>query len=337
MFAGTAELVELARVAAASGGIYASHVRSEGAGLEAAVEELLRVGREAGLPVQFSHLKVSGQGNWAKIDWLLERLEAARAAGLRLAADRYPYTASATSLDVLLPKWAFAGGRERLLERLSDAAARARMAGEIAAANPEGEFWERVVVGTVQEPALRALQGRTVAELAAERRRPPAEVYFEILIEDRARTAAMFHKLSEEHLERILRLPWVMIGSDSEARPSAGPAAAGHPHPRNFGTFPRVLARYVREKKVLSLGEAVRRMTSLPAETFGLAGRGVLRPGAFADLAVFDPQTFADQATYAEPQKLACGLVHLFVNGRPVVLNGALTGERPGRLLRRGG
>jgi len=193
-----------------------------------------------------------------------------------------------------------------------------------------------VVIGTVQEPGLRALQGRTVAEAAAERRRPPAEVYFEILIEDRSRTAAMFHKLSEEHLERILRLDWVMIGSDSSVRPLTGPKAEGHPHPRNFGTFPRIIARYVREKKLLTLAQAVRKMTALPAAAFGLAGRGRLAAGCFADLAVFNPKTFADAATYGEPAQPARGLVHLFVNGRPVILNGAQTGERPGRLLRRG-
>jgi N-acyl-D-amino-acid deacylase len=337
IFAKTAELVELAKVAAAAGGLYASHIRSEGAHLEGAVEEFLQVGRDAGLRVQLSHLKVSGQENWGKIDWLLDRLEAARAAGLPLFADRYPYTASETGLDVLLPRWAFEGGKDCQLERLKDRVARGRMEREIAAANPAPEFWERVVVGSVEEPGLREIEGQSVAEIAARRGRPPLEVYFEILVEDQCRTGAMFHKLSEEHLERILKLDWVMIGSDSSSRGADGPTARGFPHPRGCGTFPRVLARYVREKKLLTLTQAVRKMTGLAAEAFGLKDRGVIRQGAFADVAVFDPARFADAATYRSPKAAAAGLVHLFVNGRPVVLAGKPTTERPGRLLRREG
>jgi N-acyl-D-amino-acid deacylase len=336
-YARTPEVVELAKVAAQFGGLYASHIRGEGAHLEAAVEEFLQVGRDAGLAVQLSHLKVSGQEHWAKIDWLLDRLEAARAAGLRLHADRYPYTASETGLDVLLPAWAFEGGKDRQLARLKDNVARPKLEREILAADPAPEFWERVVVGSVEEPALRAAEGRSIAEIAAERGRPPLEVYFDILIGDQCRTGAMFHKLSEEHLERILKLDWVMIGSDSSARGSGGPTAKGFPHPRGCGTFPRVLARYVREKKLLTLQQAVHKMTGLPAEAFGLKDRGVVRKGAFADLAVFDPEKFADAATYRDPKAAAVGLVHLFVNGRPVVLNGKPTAERPGRLLRREG
>lgn len=335
IFAGAGELVSLAAVVARSGGVYASHIRSEGRELEAAVEEFIRVGRESGARVQLSHLKVSGQEHWAKIDWLLERLGAERDAGLRLTADRYPYTASETGLDALLPAWAFEGGRAREIERLKDSAERARLALEVAARMREPEAWDRVVIGTVEEPALAALQGRSLAEIAAERGRPPLETFFEILIEDRARTGAMYHRMSEEHFERILRLPWVMIGSDSSSRGAAGPTAGGFPHPRGCGTFPRIIARYVREKRVLSLGEAVRRMTGLPAETFGLKDRGVLRAGAFADLAVFDPERFADRAGYRDPRALPEGLAHVFVNGRLAVLDGAETGERPGRVLRR--
>ena len=337
MYAKVEEIAEIGGVVAGAGGLYASHVRDEGAGLEAAVEEFLRIGREGGLRVQFSHLKVSGQEHWHKIDWLLDRLEAARAAGLELFADRYPYTASETGLDVLLPRWAFEGGTEEELDRLKDRVARGRMEKEIAAANPAPEFWERVVVGSVEAPELAALQGRSIAEIAVERGRPPMEVYFEILIEDRCRTGAMYHKLSEEHLERILGLDWVMIGSDSSARGTGGPTSRGLPHPRGCGTFPRVIARYVREKKLLTLSQAVRKMTGLPAEAFGLKDRGVVRKGAFADLAVFDPRKFGDAATYRNPKAPATGLVHLFVNGRAVVINGKPTSERPGRLLRRGG
>jgi len=335
MYASTDELVALAAVAAQAGGIYTSHVRGEGAHLEESLDEFLRIARESGAPAQFSHIKVSGQEYWHKIDLLVERLEQARRGGLRVTADRYPYTASETGLDVLLPKWAFDGGQERELQRLADRATRSRLAREILAANPAPEFWERVVLGSVVEPALRELQGRSVAEIAAARGGAPVEVYLDLLVEDRARSEAMYHKLSEEHLERLLALDWVMIGSDSSARGSAGPSSAGHPHPRGCGTFPRVLARYVREKQVLSLGEAVRRMTSLPAETFGLERRGRLREGFYADLVVFDPAKVADGATYGSPKKPPEGIVHVLVNGRPVMLGGARTPDRPGRILRR--
>ncbi len=335
MYSDTSELVELAKCVAASGGIYASHVRSEGTELEASLKELLRIARGAKIPTQFSHLKVSGQENWDKIDHLLDTLEAARGRGLKITADRYPYTASGTSLDVLLPEWAFEGGNAKEMERLKDKTARGRLAREVLAANPDPDFWERVVIGSVQEKSLRNLQGRSIAEVAAERKKPEIEAYLEVLVEDQARTQAMYHKLSEEHLERIYKLPWVMIGSDSSARGAKGPTAQGHPHPRGCGTFARVLSRYVREKKLLSLPEAVRRMTSLPAETFGLSRRGLLKEGYFADLVVFDPEKVNDKATYRSPKRLAEGILHVFVNGRPVMIGGKRTDERPGRLLRR--
>ncbi len=329
------EIVELAKAAAAGGGIYASHIRGEGKGLEAAVKEFLRVGREARIPLQLSHLKVSGQENWDKIDWLLETLEKARSRGRRLTADRYPYTASETSLDVLLPAWAFDGGHDKEMERLKGKATRARLAREISEANPDPEFWKRVVVGSVYEESLKDLSGRSVAEIAAERGKPALDTYFDILVEDNAKTYAMYHKLSEKHLEKILKLPWVMIGSDSSARGATGPTADGHPHPRGAGSFARILSRYVREKKILSLAEAIHKMTGLPAETFGLAKRGRLEAGCYADLVVFDPEKITDRASYRTPKKLAEGIVHVFVNGRPVMLGGERTDERPGRLLRR--
>jgi N-acyl-D-aspartate/D-glutamate deacylase len=221
------------------------------------------------------------------------------------------------------------------MERLKDKTARGRLAREVVAANPDPDFWERVVIGSVQEKSLRNLQGRSIAEVAAERKKPEIEAYLDVLVEDQARTQAMYHKLSEEHLERIYKLPWVMIGSDSSARGAKGPTAQGHPHPRGCGTFARVLSRYVREKKLLSLPEAVRRMTSLPAETFGLSRRGLLKEGYFADLVVFDPEKVNDKATYRSPKKPAEGILHVFVNGRPVMIGGKRTDERPGRLLRR--
>jgi N-acyl-D-amino-acid deacylase len=335
IFARTEELVELARVVAQFGGIYTSHVRSEGRELEAAVEEFLAVGRGAGVRLQISHLKVAGQDNWPKIDWLLDRLQRARTdEGLALTADRYPYLASETGLDAILPGWAYEGGREKELARLEDPATRARLAAEIDARMTSLASWAGVIVGTVQEPSLRDLQGRSLAEIAAARACPPIEVLFDLLLADRARTAAMYHGMSEDHLARILSMPWAMIGSDSSSRGTSGPTAAGWPHPRGAGTFPRILARYVRQEKLLTLGEAVRRMTSLPAATFALQDRGVLRPGAFADIIVFDPDRFADQSDYQHPQSLPTGLTHVLINGRPAVRDGQQTAERPGRVLK---
>jgi N-acyl-D-amino-acid deacylase len=335
VYSATDEIVELAGVAAECGGVYASHIRNEAGKLEAAVEEFLRVARRAKLPVQFSHIKVSGQKNWPKIDWLVETLEKARKQGIKLTADRYPYTASETSLDMLLPKWAFEGGRAKELKRLGEKGTRNRMAKEITEAHPDAEFWERVVVGSVQKKEIKKLQGRSISEIAAERKKPEVETYFDLLVEDGVRTQAMYHTMSEEHLETILKLPWVMVGSDSSARGVKGPTSAGHPHPRGAGSFARVLARYVREKKTLSLAEAVRKMTALPAEALGLSRRGRLAEGCFADVVVFDPEKVKDRATYRTPSKPAEGVVHVFVNGRPVVLGGKRTDELPGRLLRR--
>ena len=336
IYAGTDELIDLARVVAGFGGIYTSHVRSEGGDLSAAVEEFIAVGRQAGVRFQISHLKVSGRDNWPKIDGLLETLARARSQeGLPLTADRYPYLAGETGLDAILPGWVYEGGRERELARLNDPAARDRIAAEIDGRMASLASWEGVVVGSVQEPSLRDLQGRSLAEIAAAQGRSPIEALFDLLIADRARTGAMFHGMSEDHFVRILRQPWVMIGSDSSSRGTTGHTAAGWPHPRGSGTFPKIIARYVREEGILALTEAVRRMTSLPASTFGLRGRGVLRPGAFADVVAFDPATFADSSDYSHPQSLPTGLAHVLVNGRPAVRDGRQTAERPGRVLRR--
>jgi N-acyl-D-amino-acid deacylase len=335
VYSTTEELIELARIAAGYGGLYASHVRSEGKDLEASVQEFIRIADEAGVAAQFSHLKVSGQEYWPKIDFLLDSLEKARARGLRITADRYPYTASETSLDILLPVWAFEGGHDSELSRLRDKATRSRLAREVVESLPDPAVWERVVVGSIAEPRLRLLQGRTVAEIAAERGVPPVEAYLDVLNETDAGADAMFHKMSEEHLERILQLDWVMLGSDSSAREFSGPSAASHPHPRGCGACARLLARYVREKGLLSLPEAVRRMTSLPAATFGLLRRGRLARHHFADVAVFDPARVTDKATYRSPKQPAEGMVHVFVNGRPVMLSGKMTGQRPGRVLKR--
>lgn len=335
MYAETGEIVDLARVAAESGGVYASHMRSEGAALEESLAEFIRVGLEAKIPAVLSHIKVSGRENWDKIDALIGELEKAVGKGLKLTADRYPYTASETSLDVLLPAWVFEGGRAKQLQRLKQKTSRNRISRELANIHPEVDSWQDVIVGSVKSNDLKDLQGRSIAEIAAERDESPVKTYLDILVEDESETSAMYHQLSEDHLERLLQLPWVMVGSDSSARASKGPSVASHPHPRGCGSFARVLGRYVREKKLLSLEEAIRRMTSLPAETFGLTGRGRLEAGCFADITVFDPEKVRDKATFRSPKKPSEGIRHVFVNGRPIMLDGKRTEERPGRLLRR--
>jgi N-acyl-D-aspartate/D-glutamate deacylase len=335
MYTETGELLELAKVAAKAGGIYASHIRNEGDHLEESLKEFLAIGKQARIPLQLSHVKIHGQHNWHKIDHLIDTVEQARSKGLKITADRYPYTASETSLDVLLPQWAFEGGHAREMKRLTEKNTRNRLEKEIAEAHPDGEFWKLVVVGSVREKSLRNLQGRSIDEIAADLKKPPIKAFLDILVEDEAATQAMYHTMSEEHLERLLQLPWVMVGSDSSARAAKGPSSGGHPHPRGCGSFARVLSRYVRKKKTLTLAAAVHKMTGLPAETFNLSRRGVLAEGNFADVVVFDPEKISDQATYRSPKKLAEGIHHVFVNGRPVMLSGKRTEELPGRLLRR--
>ncbi len=335
MFAATDELVELAKVVAETGGIYASHMRSEGGSLEESLAEFVQIGLEADIPVQLSHIKVSGQDNWDKIDLLISKLEKAIKKGLKLTADRYPYTASETSLNVLLPAWTFEGGHAKQMDRLQQKTFRNRLNRELANVHPDVDSWDDVIVGTVSKKDLRDLQGRSITEIATERDESPIKTYLDILVEDQGLTRGMFHKLSEDHLERLLQLPWVMVGSDSYARDSKWLSTASHPHPRGCGSFARVLGRYVREKKLLKLEEAIYKMTALPAETLGLSDRGRLEAGCYADVTVFDPEKVGDKATFRSPKKLAEGTKHVFVNGRPIMLDGKRTEERPGRLLRR--
>jgi len=328
-FAEPAEVLALARVAARRGARYATHMRSESSRLIEAIDEVLGLARATGIGVQISHLKTSGPDNWDKIEDAIERIELARRAGLNVHADRYPYLASGTSLDIVLPDWASAGGRDAIMTNLSDPAQRSRVVAELDA---KPRNWSDVMIGGAWHPAVRALTGRTVAEAAAAMNVTPGAALAWIIATDETRTNAFFFGMCERNMRRIYALPWVMVGSDASLRAPTGPLGESHPHPRAYGTFPRFL-RLTQDEHMMPLAEAVRRCTSLPADAFGLAGRGRLKVGAFADLVVFDPAAIRDTATYAQPHQYAIGVRQVVVNGCLSYDNGRFTGKRGGGFL----
>ena len=340
-YARTDELVALARVAAAHGGLYASHMRGEGRGVFAALEETFTIAREAGIPVEIFHLKIAGKEMWGRMGEILARIEAARAAGLDVAADQYPYVAGATSLSASIPPWAHAGGREDLLNRLRDTRTRARLRREI---SQPGDGWENfywmaggaegVLISSVNHPELKSYEGKRLAEVARERGEDPLEALFDVLLADQAQTGAIYFLMSEEDVQQALKQPWVSIGTDYPAVRTEGPLSTWTPHPRAYGTFPRILGRYVREQKLLRLEEAVRKMTSLAAQRVGLRDRGLLLPGFYADIVVFDPDGVRDLATFEAPAQYSTGVQYVIVNGQPVLDAGKMTSARSGRVLR---
>ena len=339
-FTPTDEIVELAKVAGRYGGGYASHIRSEGNRLVEAVNEAIHVGEAAGTWVEIHHLKVSGKANWGKMPAAVAAIEAARARGVDVAADQYPYAASGTDLDAILPNWAHEGGTEAMLARLRDPATRARIAEELtrggdenigaSAGGPSG-----VMIGGVGEDSLRRYQGMRLSEVAAARRQPVVEATFDLILADRARTSAIYFSMSEPDIEYAMRQPWVSVGIDAGVR-AVDSTVKEHPHPRAFGSFPRILCRYVRERGVITLEDAIRKFTSLPAARVGLADRGVVKAGMFADLTIFNPNTVCDRATFVEPVQTSVGIQHVIVNGVPEIRDARITGARAGRSLRRG-
>jgi len=342
-YASTEELVELCKVAAAFGGMYISHIRSEGNRLLEAVDELIRISREAGIPAEIYHLKAAGEANWPKLDQAIAKIEAARREGLRITADMYTYTAGATGLDAAMPPWALDGGYEALYARLRDPAARAKIR---AAIETPSDDWEnlylaagsadRVLLVEFRSEALKPLTGRSLAEVARMRGKPPAEVIMDLVLEDQSRVGAVYFMMSEDNLKKQIRLPWVSFGSDAASMAPEEPFIRSSAHPRAYGNFARLLGKYVREERVIPLEEAIRRLTSLPATNLRLDGRGTLAPGAFADIVVFDPAAIADRATFDKPHQYAVGVRHVFVNGVQVLKDGEHTGAKPGRALRRG-
>lgn len=339
----TTEIVELARVVADSGGFYATHMRSEGARLLEAIDEAIAIGEQSGAPVLIHHLKASGRSNWGKMAAAVERIEAARARGVDVMASVYPYVASSTGLDQVLPNWVTEGGTDSTLARLQDLATRDAVEAELSGRTQAGDWTlgtsaggpSGIQISDVLNETYERYEGMRLDAVAAQRGQSPAAAAIDLLVADSLRTSAIYFSMSEDDLVLAMRQPWVMIGGDAGIRALDGPLATDQPHPRAFGTFPRVLCRYSRELGVFPLEEAVRRMTSLPAERAGLTERGRLGAGQFADLAVFDPDSVCDQATYEAPKRLPVGIAHVLVNGVPVLRDGEPTGALPGRALRR--
>ncbi len=341
IYAEVDEIVALAEVAAHFGGIYVTHLRDEGPRVVDAVDEALQIGRRAGLPVQINHLKVTGAAQWGRSESLLEAIDAARASGLEVAFDVYPYTAFSTYSDLLFPAWALAEGTEAFARRAADPATRERIVREMLEIFPQQTGGVPESVRFRELPAAPEWEGRTLAGYLAARESPEsaegtptAERTVEALIELQIQGGfiGIFYGMSEDDVRRIMRHPGAMFETDGDLVVPG----EGHPHPRSYGSFPRVLGHYVREEGVLTMEDAVHRMTGLPSEWMGQADRGVLLPGKLADIVVFDPETVEDRSRYTDPHHYPAGIVHLLVNGEPVLLDGAMTGARPGRFLSRG-
>ena len=341
--ASTDEIVELARVVAEHGGFYATHMRSEGARLLEAIDEAIAIGERSGAPVLIHHLKASGKSNWGKMAEAVARIEAARARGLDVMASVYPYVASSTGLDQVLPDWVTEGGTEATLARLADPALRDSLEAELSGRTQAGDWTlgtsaggpSGIQISDVVTDSLARYEGMRLDAIAAERGQSAAAAAIDLLVADSLRTAAIYFSMSEDDLALAMRQPWVMIGGDAGIRAIDGPLSTDQPHPRAYGTFPRVLCRYSREMGLFPLEEAVRKMTSLPAARAGLSDRGALEVWRAADVVVFDGATVCDRATFEAPKRLAVGIDHVIVNGVPVLRGGEPTGELPGRALRR--
>jgi len=340
-FADTDELVALCEVAGRHGGMYISHLRSEGDRLLEAVDELIEIGRRARCAAEIYHLKQAGARNWSKLDAVIGRVEAARAEGVRVTADMYPYTAGATGLDASLPPWVQEGGHERFTARLRDPSLRARLVEEM---RRPGEGWENllllagtpegVLLSSFKNEALKRYTGGTLASVARGRRTTPEETVMDLIVEDDSRVGATYFLMSEDNVRRQVALPWMSFASDSASVAPEGVFLRSHPHPRAYGTFARVLGRYVRDEGAAPLEDVIRRLTSFPCETLGISSRGRLAPGNHADVVVFDPMTIQDQATYPAPHRFATGVHHVLVNGVPVIRDGEHTGATPGQVVR---
>ncbi|MFZ0630683.1 MAG: D-aminoacylase [Acidobacteriaceae bacterium] len=340
-YAKTDELIALAKVAAQYGGIYASHIRSEGDGETAAIAEAIRIGREAHIPVEIWHLKTAGKNNWGKMPQIVAQIHAARASGVDISANTYAYTAWFNTFSAFIPPWAHDGGDAALIQRLKDPATRARIRHDML--DPHGDWdneWqeipgpEAVEIAVVQNPALVPLQGKTLKDVAALWHEDPIDALCDILIKDNAFTSVAVFGMSEPDVELALKQPWVSIDNDSQGTSPEGLLGEEHPHPRAYGTFPRILRKYVREEHVLTLPDAIRKFTALPAQRMRFTDRGVLKQGMAADVVIFDPETIRDLATYEKPNQLSQGMEWVLVNGAPVIDGGKMTGALPGKVLR---
>jgi N-acyl-D-amino-acid deacylase len=333
-FAETEELVALAKVLRRYDALYTSHIRGEGATLMTAIDEAIRIGREGGVRVEISHLKAMGKDNWGRGPEALQRLEAARREGVDISADQYPYEATSTSLSALVPAWAHAGGLGELLRRLAVPDLTARLEAGIGEEMNIRGGPNRIFIGSIASSRNGKLSGKNLEEIAALWDCRPEGAVIRLLREEEGAVGAIYFSLSDEDVAAILANDQVAVGSDGRGLSAAGDTGESI-HPRSYGTFARVLGLYVRKRGLLSLAQAVHKMTALPAGRLGLRERGVLKPGWMADLVVFDPDVIEDLAQFSNPHLYAAGIVHLFVNGRPLVANGQITGERPGRVLRK--
>jgi N-acyl-D-aspartate/D-glutamate deacylase len=339
-YAKTDELIALASEAAKFGGIYATHMRNESNGIFSALDEAARIGREAKIPVEVWHLKAAGKANWGKMPQIVAKIDGFRKAGIDMTADTYAYTAWFNSFSAFIPPWAHDGGDGKLVARLKDPAMRARIRKEM---ETPSDTWdnewlevpgpEGILVAVVHNPALLPLQGRTIAEIAKMWHEDPIDTIFDILIKDDAYTYVAVFGMSEPDVSLALEQRWVSICNDSQGTSPEGLLGKEHPHPRAYGTFPRILRKYVREEKKLSLEEAIRKFSALPAQRMRLTDRGVLKKGMWADVVVFDPTTIHDVATYADPNRLSVGMEYVLVNGVPVIDGGKMTGKLPGKVL----
>jgi N-acyl-D-amino-acid deacylase len=343
-YASTEELIALAAESATLGGIYATHMRSEGDAIMTALDEAIRIGREARLPVEIWHLKAAGKQNWGRMPLIVAKIEQARRDGVDITADTYAYPAWFNSFSAFIPPWAHDGGDAKLIERLKDPATRARIRKDM---ETPSTIWdnewqeipgpEAILVSVVQNPKLQPLQGKTIAQIAKVWGKDPIDTVFDLLIEDQAFTSVAVFGMSEPDVALALDQPWVAICNDSQGTALDGPLGKEHPHPRAYGTFPRILRKYVREEKKLRLEDAIRKFSALPAQRMRLADRGVLKQGMWADIVVFDPATIRDVATFENPNQLSEGMQYVLVNGVPVIDSGKMTNALPGKVLRGAG
>ncbi len=345
-YAKTPELIALASVASQYGGIYASHMRSEGDAVLDSIDESARIGREAHIPVEIWHLKAAGKTNWGKMPQIVDRIDQARASGIDISANTYAYTAWFNTFSAFIPPWAHDGGDEKLIARLKDPAMRARIRQDMTSDGKDsaGEDWdnewqeipgpEAVLIAVVQNPELLPLQGKRLSEVAAQWHEDPIDALCDILIKDKSFTMVAVFGMDEPDVVLALKQPWVSIDNDSQGTSPEGLLGTEHPHPRAYGTFPRILRKYVREDHALTLPDAIRKFTALPAQRMRLIDRGVLKEGMAADVVVFDPATITDKATFENPNQLSVGMDYVLVNGVPVIAQGKMTGALPGHVLR---
>jgi dihydroorotase/N-acyl-D-amino-acid deacylase len=340
-YAQTDELIALAFTAGRSGGIYATHMRSEGDAEPAAIDEAIRIGREGQIPVEIWHLKAAGKANWGKMPQIVAQIQAARDAGVDISANTYAYPAWFNSFSAFIPPWAHDGGDAQLIARLKDPATRARIRKDML--DPKGDWdneWqeipgpEAILIAVVQNPDLLPLQGKRLSDVAALWHEDPIDALCDLLIKDQAFTSVAVFAMSEPDIVLALKQPWVSVDNDSQGTSPEGLLGTEHPHPRAYGTFPRVLRKYVREEHILTLEDAIRKFTALPAQRMRFNDRGVLKAGMAADIVIFDPATIKDLATFEQPNQLSQGMQFVLVNGIPVISDGVMTNALPGKVLR---